>query len=81
MPSLSQLPGEIKIGKFTKALERLGFSIDKTGGKGSHCKITWPKTQKSITIQSDVRNDVLYYILKQIEEYSGVTWNDIQKYL
>ena len=81
MPSLSQLPGEIKRNKFTKALQRLGFSIDKSGGSGSHYKITWPRTQKSITLQSDLRKDVLYYVLKQIEECSGVTWEDIQKHL
>lgn len=78
MPSLSELPGEIKRKKFTKALQRLGFIIDKTGGKGSHYKIIWPKTQKSISIQSDLRKDVLQYLLKQIEEYSGITWDEIK---
>jgi len=36
MPSLSELPGEIKRKKFIRALQRLGFVIDKTGGDGSH---------------------------------------------
>ena len=81
MPSLSELPGEIKRKKFTKALKRLGFIIDKSGGDGSHYKITWPETQKSITLQAKMRKDVLHYILKEIEEYSGVTWNDIRKEL
>lgn len=61
MPSVSELPGEIKRRKFIKALERLGFVIDTHGGDGSHYKATWPKTQKSITIQSKLRKDVLYY--------------------
>ena len=81
MPSLSELPGEIKRRKFIRALQRLGFLIDKTGGVGSHYKITWPKTQKSITIQSELRKDVLYYLLKEIEQYSGVSWEDIKKEL
>ncbi|OGD31508.1 hypothetical protein A3C91_01345 [Candidatus Azambacteria bacterium RIFCSPHIGHO2_02_FULL_52_12] len=81
MPSLSELPGEIKRKKFTKALARLGFIIDTRGGNGSHFKATWPKTQKSITIQSKLRKDVLYYLLKEIEQYSGITWEDIKKEL
>ena len=67
MPSLSELPSQIKRKRFTKALERLGFIINKSGGDGSHYKATWPKTQKSIAIQSDLRKDVLYYLLKEIE--------------
>jgi len=81
MPSRSKLPGEIKRSKFTKALERLGFDIDRSGGDGSHYKATWPKTQKSITIQSKLRKDVLDYLLKEIEKNSGITWEDIRKEL
>ena len=81
MPPLSQLPSDLSRKKFTKALARLGFLIDKTGGVGSHLKITWPRTQKSITVQKDLRKDVLYYVLKEIEEYSGMTWEQIKKEL
>jgi len=81
MPSLSELPGEIKRRKFIRALAHLGFIIDKTGGAGSHYKVTWPHTQKSVTLQAELRKDVLYYILKEIEQYSGVTWEDIKKEL
>jgi len=81
MPSRSELPGDIKRKKLTKALKRLGFVIDKRGGDGSHYKIVWPKTQKSISIQSKLRKDVLQYVLKEIEDISGVTWKDIQKEL
>ena len=81
MPSLSELPGEIKRKKFIKALSRLGFFIDRRGGNGSHYKAIWPATQKSITIQSKLRKDVLYYLLKEIEQYSGKTWDDIKKEL
>jgi hypothetical protein len=81
MPSRSQLPGELKRKKFLLALIRCGFNIDMTGGDGSHCKATWPKNQKSITIQSELRKDVLYYLLKDIEKHSGITWDDIRKHL
>ncbi len=81
MPSLSELPSEIKRKKFIKALVRLGFIIDSKGGDGSHFKATWPKTQKSITIQYKIRKDVLYYLLKEIEECSGITWEEIKKNL
>lgn len=81
MPSRSQLPGEIKRKKFIKSLRRLGFEISESGGDGSHYKVTWPATQKSLTIQSDLRKDVLYYALKEIEKCSGIRWEDIKKNL
>ena len=64
MPSHSDLPGEIDRKKLTKALLRLGFVVDTTGGKGSHIKIVWPKSQKSTTIQSKLPKQVLSYVLK-----------------
>jgi len=81
MPSLSQLPGEIKRSKFIKALIRLGFVINKVGGAGSHCKAVWPKTQKMVIIPAKLRKDVLYYVLKELEGYSGITWDDIKEKL
>ena len=81
MPSLSELPGEIKRKKFTKALERLGFTINKTGGDGSHYKAIWPKNGKAIAIQSKLRKDVLYYLLREIEQISGITWENIKNSL
>ena len=81
MSSCSELPGEIKRKKFIRALERLGFIIDKTGGDGSHYKAIWPATQKSVTIPLDLQKDVLYYLLKEIKNYSGITWEDIKKEL
>ena len=81
MPSLSELPGQLKRNKFTKTLERLGFMIDRKGGDGSHYKALWPANQKVITIPFDLRKDVLYYLLKEIERQSGVTWEDIKKEL
>lgn len=81
MPSLSELPGEIKRKKFTKALMRLGFVINKTGGDGSHYKAIWSKNGKAVVIQSKLRKDVLYYLLKEIEQISGITWEDIKNNL
>lgn len=78
MPSRSELPGEIKRRKFIKALTRVGFLIDVTGGAGSHYKAVWPRNQKSVTIPSELRKDVLQYVLKAIEEVSGVTWETIR---
>lgn len=81
MPSLSELPGEIKRSKFIKALRRLGFIINETGGKGSHFKALWPSTQKSITIPYDLPKQTLKYVLEEIEHYSGVTWQQIREQL
>ncbi|MBT4722943.1 addiction module toxin, HicA family [Candidatus Falkowbacteria bacterium] len=79
MPSLSELPGEIKRKKLAKALKRLGFIINKKGGDGSHIKIVWPSTQKCITLPEDLKKQTLYYILKEIENYSGITWEQIKE--
>ena len=78
MPSLSELPSNLKRKNLNKALSRLGFIIDMKGGAESHMKVTWPQTQKCITIQKDLRKDVLYYVLKEIEECSGITWDRIK---
>ena len=78
MPSRSELPGNLSRKKFAKALERLSFLINKTGGKGDHWKATCVRTQKSVTIHKDLRKDVLHYLLKEIEIYSGVTWEQIK---
>jgi len=79
MPSRSQLPDNLRRKKFIRALEALGFEVSTKGGKGSHCKITWTKNQKSITIPSDLKKDVLYYLLKEIKKISNIDWTDIQR--
>ncbi len=78
MPWLN-LPGNINRRKLIKALKRLGFDISTKGGKGSHFKATWIKTQKSVTIPSNLEKNTLRYVLQQIEEYSKITWDDILK--
>lgn len=79
MPSLSQLPDNLKAKKLIKALEKLGFIISAKGGKGDHVKVTCIKTQKAVIIPDcRLRKDVLCYILKELEKCSGVTWDDIK---
>ena len=79
MPSRSELPGDISRKKFLNALLRLGFDMNTVGGKGDHVKIIWPATHKSITVDSNLRKDVLYYLLKEIETVSGVMWEQIKE--
>jgi len=74
---LFNLPGELNRKKFIKALIRLGFVINRIGGKGSHYKVIWSANNKSITIPADLRKDVLRYIIKEVENISGVTWDEI----
>ncbi|MFA6526596.1 MAG: type II toxin-antitoxin system HicA family toxin [Candidatus Buchananbacteria bacterium] len=81
MPSLSELPGSLNRKKFIKALRRLGFEIDTSGGSGSHIKVECPKNGKVVSVPSDLRKDVLKYVLKELENYSGITWEDIKKEL
>ena len=78
MPSLSELPSKINREKFTKALARLGFEISKKGGRGSHYKATHIRTQKMVTIPANLDKGTLYYLLKEIEKHSEITWADIQ---
>ncbi len=79
MPSRSELPGDLSRKKFLHALRRLGFEVNMVGGKGDHIKIIWPSTQKSVSVDADLRKDVLYYLLKEIESMSGVTWEQIKE--
>lgn len=81
MPPHSQLPGNLTRGKLCNALQRVGFIIDDKGGDGSHCKATWPDTQKSITIQKKIPKQVLSYLIKEIEEVTPITWEHIKKEL
>lgn len=81
MPSLKYLPGTLPRKKLTIALEKLGFTINKDGGKGSHYKVIHQTTQKSITIPERLNKVVLLYLLKEIERISGISWEDIKREL
>lgn len=62
------LPSDVSQGRLAKAFEKVGFIIDYTGGKGSHCKLIDPKSQKFITLQSKIWKQVLKDKLQQAEE-------------
>ena len=79
MPALSELQ-DVTRKQLLRALSRLGFRINHSGGKGSHCKATW-RNEKCVTIP-DFKNKVQSkYLLKEIEEISGVTWENIKEEL
>ena len=81
MPSRSELPGFLSRKKLINVLQKVGFEINQVGGKGSHMKAIWPPTQKSITIPAGLEKYALHYVLKEIETYSGITWDEIKKEL
>lgn len=78
MSSHNSLPSDIKRKRLTKALERLGFSIDQTGGDGSHYKAIW-KNEKFVVIPYNIHKQTLWYLLKEIQMISGLTCDDISK--
>lgn len=81
MSSPNDLPGEIKRTKFLNALKRLGFEINQVGGDGSHYKVIWPRNNKSVTVPQDLPKQTIRYVVKQIEQCSGITWQDIKDVL
>jgi len=74
------LPGNISRKKFIEALRQLGFGIKNKGGGGDYKKVTWPPTQKMVTVPRKLRKDVLYYLLKEIKGITNgqVIWKDIE---
>ncbi len=72
------LPGNLPRADLLAALERLGFEMDLRGGAGSHCKALWPPNQKSVTIPQRIEKNTLRYLLKEIRQYSGHSWEDIK---
>ena len=81
MPSRSELPGDISRKRLLRALIRLGFKLNTIGGRGDHVKIIWLANHKSITVDEDLRKDVLYYLLKEIQTVSSITWDQIKENL
>jgi len=74
-----ELPSDFRQRKVLKAFKRLGFVIDKKGGKGSHCKIIWPETNKSITIPKRIDKCVMRYILKEVADRTGISQEQFMK--
>lgn len=84
MPPLSELPGDLPRKKFLRALQRIGFLIDESGGDGDHVMITWPPTNKSVTIpHRTIPKQALKYLLKEIEivTLQRVTWDELKRKL
>ena len=84
MPPLSELPGDLPRKKFLKALKRIGFLVDTSGGDGSHILVTWPTTNKSVSIPHEmIPKQALKYLLKEIQMVTlgRVAWEDVKKEL
>lgn len=81
MPSLCELPDDLSRVRLCRAIAKLGFEISSSGGKGSHTKATHTKTQKCVIIPSPLPKHRLKYVLREIEQYSGVTWDDVKEKL
>ncbi len=84
MPPLSELPGDVPRDRFLRALRRVGFTIDVSGGNGDHVMATWPTTNKSLAVPHRmIPKQVLKYLLKEIEAVtlSRVSWEVIRKEL
>lgn len=82
MPPLSELPGTLPREKLLRALRRVGFLIDMSGGDGSHVMVNWPSTNKSVTIPHRmIPKQALKYLLKEIEivTLERVTWEKIKE--
>ena len=79
MPALSQLM-DIKRKRLLKALVRLGFRVEPSGGKGDHYKVIY-RNEKAVIIDDFDSKMKLKYIVEEIEEISGITWEDIKREL
>ena len=77
MPPLSELPSDLSTEKLLRALTRLGFVFDKTGGKGSHGKLVWPISGKAVTIKHKLHKHAIKYVIEQAVEIRLIEskWN------
>jgi predicted RNA binding protein YcfA (HicA-like mRNA interferase family) len=75
-----KLPSDVSQSRILKALRKSGFILNWIGGKGSHCKVTDPKSGKFITVQYHLRKGELKEILKQAEEYGYDATSIMEKY-
>ncbi|MBN1585001.1 type II toxin-antitoxin system HicA family toxin [Candidatus Uhrbacteria bacterium] len=81
MPPLSELPSDLSREKLIRALVRLGFVVDRTGGKGSHCKLVWPKSGKAVTVLCHLHKHACKYVIEQAMVISGLEWEIIDREL
>lgn len=80
MSSLNDLPSDMNREKLIRVLKKLGFTLDKRGGNGSHYKVICPN-QKVIILPHKLYKQILKVILKEIEKNCGITWEQIKKEL
>ena len=73
-----RVPGELKPEKIAKAMLRLGFRLENSGGKGSHMKLVW-RNEKMIIIQRNLHRGAILGLSKEIKNISGLTWDDIKE--
>lgn len=64
----AKLPSDVRQSRIAKALGKAGFIVNYEGGRGSHCKVTDPRTGKFITIHNHLKKGELKEILKYTEE-------------
>lgn len=78
MPSRSF--SDISQNKWIRACKKLGLTVKTCYGKGSHAKVTHPKTHGAFTIQSALYNIVNIKIFKKLLEW-GFSEDEIWKAL
>ncbi len=77
---MNRIPSDIHPKKLLRALTWLGFVLNTKGGRGSHVKVIW-RNEKSITVQYNLHRHAFLGLLKEIEEISGLTWEEIEREL
>lgn len=73
-----KIPSDLGAERIIRALVRLGFVLDRKGGKGSHVKLTW-RNEKFVTVQYHLHKTALKELLKEVENISGLTWAEIKE--
>jgi len=63
-----KLPSDIRQRRLLKALQKVGFIINTSSGKGSHAQAIDPKSGKYITIPNHLYKIALREILKLAED-------------
>lgn len=59
----------LKSSDWRKACKKLGLSIDSSKGKGSHCKICHPDTNKCFTLQKKIHKFISMKYFKKLLEW------------
>lgn len=68
---------DLKQSDWIRACRKLGLTVDCSKGKGSHCLIIDPKTNRKYTLQNDLYKIVNEKIFKKMTEW-GFTEDQIR---